>query len=112
MLSCLSWAFVCALGKGVYGRHISCLRDFLSSGEGAKKGSATLNIPVFLNPVGNESPNSAGVIVITVIGENEIFSVPLTQLLPSQPAGSLQTLPHASESTGFANFAPEFIPGI
>lgn len=96
----------------MYGQLISCLRDFLWCGGGGKKGSATLNTPVFLNSVENESPNSTGVIVITVIGENELFSVALTQFLPSQPAGSLQTLPHASESTGFANFSPEFIPGI
>lgn len=112
MLNCLNWTFVCALGKGVYGWLISCLRDFLLSAGGGRKGLATLNTPVFLNSVENESPNSTGITVITVIGENELFRVALTQFLPSQPAGSLQTLPHASESTGFANFAPEFIPGI
>lgn len=96
----------------MYGQLISCLRDFSLEWGAGKKGSATLNTPVFLNSVENEPPNSAGVIVISVIWENEIFSVALTQFLPTQPAGSLQTLPHASESTGFANFAPEFILGI
>lgn len=104
MLSCLSWTSVCALGKGLYGQLILCLRDFLSSGGGGKKDSATLNTPVFLNSVENESPNSTGVIVITVIGENELFSVALTQFLLSQPAGSLQTLPHASEKHWICKF--------
>lgn len=71
---------------------------------GQKELWATLNTPAFLNSVVNESPKSAGVIVIAVIEENELFSFALTQLLHSQPAGSLQTLPHVSEKHWICKF--------
>lgn len=63
-----------------------------------------MNTQAFLNSVVNESPNSNDVIAIAVIGENEIFSVALTQFLHSQSPGSLQTLHDASKKHWICKF--------
>lgn len=90
--------------------HFMPKRAYLEWGRGQKGLWATLNTPAFLNSVVNESPNSTGVIVIAVIGENELFSVALTEFPPSQPAGSLQTSPHASEKHWICKFCSWVYP--
>lgn len=110
MLSCLAWTFVCALGKGFYGLLFLCPRECILSGGASKKDSEPLWILLLSWPVVDESPNNTGVIVIAVIGENELFSIALTQFLHSQPAGSLQTSPHASEKDWICKFCSWVYP--
>lgn len=95
---------LCFRKRFIRSAHYTPKRAYLEWGRGQKGLRATLNTLAFLKSVVNESPNSTGVIVIAVIGKNELFSVALTQLLYSQPASSLQTSPHASEQHWICKF--------
>lgn len=102
--------FMCFRKRFIRFAHFMPQRVYLEWERGQKGLWATLNTPAFLNSVVNESPNSTGVIVIAVIEENELFSVALMQLLHSQPASSLQTLPHASEKHWICKFCSWVYP--